>query len=123
MDKTFLFAGLFFVFIFLSGFWLNRTGKPFNGLLLTAHKLISLAVVVYLVITLYRIYQAAPLSLNEIALCVVTFLLFIVLIATGGLLSTAKTIPAVILKIHQIMPFLALISTATTLYLLLIRKQ
>jgi hypothetical protein len=38
-------AGLFFLFIFLSGFWLSRTGKPYSGIILTIHKLIGLAAV------------------------------------------------------------------------------
>jgi hypothetical protein len=43
-------------------------------------------------------------------------------VATGGLLSTDKTMPAVILKLHQITPYLTVLSTAVTLYLLLSHK-
>jgi len=32
-------TGLFFLFIFLSGFWLGRTGRPYTMLLITLHKL------------------------------------------------------------------------------------
>jgi hypothetical protein len=123
MSSKFLIAGLFFAFIILSGLWLSRSGRPVNVFILTIHKLISLGAVVYLVITVYRIHQVAPLSPVEIAASVVTLLFFIVMIATGGLLSTAKPMPGIILKIHQIMPYLVILTTTATLYLLLVRKQ
>ena len=115
-------AGLFFLFIFLSGFWLSRTGKPYSVIILTIHKLIGLAAGVFLVMTVYRIHQVAPLSPVEITAIVVTVLFFAGDVATGGLLSTDKPMPAVILKLHQITPFLTVLSTAVTLYLLLSRK-
>jgi hypothetical protein len=115
-------AGLFFLFIFLSGFWLSNSGKPLNVIILTIHKLIGLAAGVFLVMTVYRIHQVAPLSPVEITAIVVTVLFFAGNVATGGLLSTDKTVPAVILKLHQITPFLTVLSTAVTLYLLLSRK-
>ena len=122
MDNKFLFAGIFFVLIILSGLWLSHTGKPLNTFILTGHKLISLGAVVYLALTVYRIHQVTPLSPIEIAASACTLLFFIALIATGGLLSTAKAMPAAILKIHQIMPFVVILTTAATLYLVLVRK-
>jgi hypothetical protein len=122
MDNKFLIAGAFFVFIVLSGFWLSHSGKPLNVIILTIHKLISLAAVVYLAVTIYRIHQVTPLSLVEMIACALTLVLFIALFASGGLLSTAKAMPAAILKIHQITPFLVILSAAADLYLLLVRK-
>lgn len=115
-------AGLFFLLIFLSGYWLSNSGKPLNVIILTIHKLIGLAAGVFLVMTVYRIHQVAPLSPVEITTIVVTVLFFAGNVATGGLLSTDKPMPAVILKLHQITPFLTVLSTAVTLYLLLSRK-
>jgi hypothetical protein len=115
-------TGLFFLFIFLSGFWLSRTGKPYSTIIFTIHKLIGLAAGVFLVMTVYRIHQVAPLSPVEITAIVVTVLFFAANVATGGLLSTDKTMPSVILRLHQITPYLTVLSTAVTLYLLLSRK-
>jgi len=115
-------AGLFFLFIFLSGFWLSRTGKPYSGIILTIHKLIGLAAGAFLVMTVYRIHQVAPLSPVEITAIVVTVLFFAGNVATGGLLSTDKPMPAAISRMHQIMPFLTVLSTAVTLYLLVSPK-
>lgn len=123
MNTKFLFAGLFFISILLSGFILSRAGRPINVFFLTVHKLISVGVVVFLAITVYRINQVTPLNSLEIAACVITLAFFITLVATGGLLSTAKTMPTAILKVHQIMPYLAIISTGISLYLLLTHRQ
>ena len=116
-------AGLFFLFIILSGIWLSRSGKPLNGIILTIHKLISLAAVVFLAITIYQMNQAAGLSAIGFIAGVVTGLFFLGAIITGGLLSTGKPMPAAILTMHQIAPFLTVLSAAATLYLLLSRTQ
>ena len=113
-------AGLFFLFIFISGFWLSRSGKPYNGIILTIHKLISLVAVVLLVMTIYQVNQAATPGAIEFIASVVAGLLFLGTIITGGLLSTDKSMPAAIQKLHQITPYLTLLSTAATLYPLLI---
>jgi hypothetical protein len=115
-------AGLFYVFIFLSGMWLSRSGKPLNAIILTIHKLISLAAVAFLVITMHQINQAAKLSAMELSAGAVTGLFFLGAIISGGLVSTGKPMPAAILTMHRITPFLTVLSTAATLYLLLSRK-
>jgi hypothetical protein len=113
-----LVAGLSYLFIFLSGFWLSKSGKPYNVIVLTIHKLISLAAVVALVIVMIQSNQVAALSAIELIAGVVTGLFFLGLMVTGGLLSTDKPMPAVVLRLHQIAPYLTVLSTAATLYLL-----
>ena len=119
LDQTRIIGtGLLYLFIFISGFWLSKSGKPYSGIVLTIHKLISLAAVVFLVITIHRINQVAKLSAIELTAGVVTGLFFLGTIITGGLLSVDKPMPVVVLRMHQITPFLAVLSTAVTLYLL-----
>lgn len=122
MEKKFIIVGVFFVFIILTGLWLGRTGKPINVLLLTAHKLISVGIIVFLGISVYRINQATPLNTLEIVVCMVTLLFFLALLATGGMLSAAKTTNAIVLIIHKICPILVVISTVITIYLVMGRK-
>ena len=122
MEKKFLIAGVFLVLIIVSGLWLSRTARPLNVLALTVHKLIAVGGVASLVIALYRQHQAMPLTSMQLAMSVTTLVLFLALIATGGLLSTAKTWPVLVLKIHQVIPTLVIFSTAVNLYLLLGRK-
>ncbi len=122
MDNRFLFTGLFFVLIILSGWWLSHTGRPLNVLILTLHKLLSVGAVVFLGVTVYRLHLAAAFSPTAIVLAGLTFVLLIALIATGGILSAARPAAGAVLKLHQAIPLLAILSTAVTLYLILVRK-
>jgi succinate dehydrogenase/fumarate reductase cytochrome b subunit len=108
--------------IFLSGFWLTRSGKPYNAIVLTVHKLISAAAVVFLVVTMVQVNKAARLNAGELAASVVTGLFFIGTFATGALLTADKPMPAVVLWLHRITPFLTVLASAATLYLSLGRR-
>jgi hypothetical protein len=115
-------TGLLFVFIFLSGLWVSGSGKPYNTLPFTIHKLVGLAAGVFLAVIVYKTHQVAPLGAAEIAAIVVTVLCSAGTVAAGGLLSIDKQAPAVVLKLHQVLPALTVLSTAGTLYLLLSSK-
>ena len=112
-------VGLFFLFIFLSGIWLSRTGRPLNVAISTVHKLIGLAAGIFLLVTIYQRNQVVPLSASEWIAIVVTGLCFLGTVASGGFLSSDKEMPVAVLRVHQIVPVLATLSTAATLYLLL----
>ena len=111
-------AGLVFVVIFASGYWLSCTGKPYSVIILTVHKLISLAAVVLLIIVMVQSNQVAALSAMELIAGVVTGLFLLGLMVTGGLLSIDKQMPAIVRKLHQIAPYLTVAAAAVTLYLL-----
>jgi len=65
-----------------------------------------------------RSNREAALSTIELIAGVVAGLSSLSLIATGGLLSSGKEMPAVVLKLHQIAPYLTMLFTVATLYLL-----
>jgi hypothetical protein len=109
--------GLFFLFIFLTGFWLNRARKPYSVLLVTLHKLIALAAGIYLAATVYRLQQTAPFNTVQIAAIVVTILFFIVNVATGSLLSTNKPMPKLVSTLNKIFPYLTVLATIGMIYL------
>ena len=111
-------AALFCLVIFATGYWLTRSGKPYNGLLFNVHKLIALAAVVLFVAVLVRTGRAAALGTGEVIAGVVTGLLFVGLFVTGALVSVEKPMPAIVATVHHILPYLALVSTAAILYLL-----
>ena len=115
-------TGLFFLFIFVSGIWLSRSGRPLNGGILAVHKLVSVAAGAFLIVTMVRLNRVAPLSATEWTAIVVTGLCFLGTIVSGGLLSIDKPMPAAILRAHQIMPVLVVISTTVSLYFLLSRR-
>jgi hypothetical protein len=119
MNGKFINAGLFFLFIFLSGFWLSRTGKPYSTLIFTIHKLIGLAMGIFLILTVYRVHQAESLSALQISMTVVTVLFFIATVAAGGMLSIDKPMPLAVSFVHKLLPYLTVLSTGGALYLLL----
>lgn len=115
-------VGLSFLFIFLSGFWLSRTGKPYNGLIFTIHKLVGLAMGVFLIMTIKQVHQVAPLGPVEITAIVVTALFFAATVTMGSLLSIGKPMPTFISMMNKLFPYPTVLSTAVSLYLLLSRK-
>lgn len=117
IDKiTILLAGLCFILIFLTGLWVRSDGKPYNTVILTIHKLISLAAGIALGITLYRLNQAAGLSSAALTAVVVTGVLFVLTVLSGGIWSIEKELPTVVLRLHQVSPFLTALSTGVMLY-------
>ena len=112
--------GAGFLILILSGFWLSRTGKPYGTLIFTVHKLVAVAAVVLLGITVYRIHRAGILSAIELFVVIVAGLFFLGTIVTGSLLSIPieKTMPAIVHRLHQVTPYLTVLSTVATLYLL-----
>ena len=111
-------VGLCFGFIFLTGFWLSRTGKPYSTLGVTIHKLIGLGMGIFLLINVYRLYRVNSLNLIGFAAILVTGIFFIGLAATGGLLSAEKPMPEAVSMMHKAFPYLATLSSGATLYIL-----
>jgi hypothetical protein len=129
--SKFIGTGLFFIFIFATGFWLSRSGKPYSSLVFNIHKLIGLAAGIFLILTVVRTSRASPLRPVEITSIVVTALIFVGLVIAGGLLSVFDTgglanasqaLRAAIKAVHHILPYLAILSTAAMIYLLLSQR-
>ena len=101
--KTFiLVTGLFTLSILLTGFWVRSNGKPYSTTILTIHKLISLAAAVVLGSAITQLNQAVGLSSAELTVAVVTSVLFVVSVLSGGIWSIEKEIPKVVLRLHQV---------------------
>jgi hypothetical protein len=111
-------VGLLYFFTLVSGVWLSHAGKPLNGLILTLHKLIALGTVIVTAGTIYQLRTGAEMRLAVMGVIVSTGLLFLLLFISGAWLSIAKSTPGAVLLAHQVIPFLAALSTAATMYLL-----
>jgi hypothetical protein len=110
--------GLLFLFTFLTGFWLSRAGKPFGMLLFTAHKLIALGALVFLAVTIVRMHQAGPLPPVALAFAGLAAMCFLVTLISGSLMSIDQPLPAFLLKVHGVAPYLTLVSSAICLILI-----
>ena len=131
MNTKFLYTGLLFLLIIPTGFWVSRSGKPYHVGIFTIHKLIGVALGLTLILTVARMHKANPLHSLEIVAVVITVLIFALLIAAGallsiqaegGLTSASQRLLTTLSLVHKIFPYLAVVSTGVTLYLLFYRK-
>jgi hypothetical protein len=111
-------TGLLFLFTLVSGVWLSNSGKPLNTAIITVHKLIALATVIFTVIVIRDLLKNTPVQVVIVSLIVLAGLSALTVFATGALLSLGKPVNAIILTIHAVTPFLLVISTAVIIYLL-----
>lgn len=111
-------AGVLFLIIFFTGYWLHRYGRPINPILLNVHKLIGVATAVFLFLTVNRLHQAEPLAPAMLAFALAASLFFIATIVTGGLVSLKKSPPAIIAFLHHLLPYLTALTSGAALYLL-----
>jgi hypothetical protein len=113
-------VGAGFLIMFLSGFWLSRTGKPYGTFIFPIHKLIGVGMGILLFVMVRQIHQTTSLSSIEIAAVVVTVLSFLAIVTTGSLLSIpiSKPMPDIVSKLNKILPYFTVLSTTVTLYLL-----
>jgi hypothetical protein len=118
MFAKFALPGLLFLLTLGFGFWLSKTGKPYNGILFNIHKLLALGTVIVLVIQFSKdLPNAASLALI-IVLLVVAALCVITLFASGALMSMGKLDYALTLTIHRIAPVALIIALGWVAYLL-----
>ena len=117
-SQTMLGAAALFIAVFVLGFVLRRYGKPYSGLILTAHKLISLAVLILFGLTVSRINRTTPLASAALSAAVFTGVFFVIAIVSGGLASTDKPAPAIALTLHRVTPFVTIAGAAAAFLLL-----
>ncbi len=110
--------GIIFLLTLVFGVWLSLSGKPYNGFLFNVHKLIALGAVIATAIQIYKALQDAEIQALLIALIVFTGLCLVALFVTGALMSLGKPAYNVLRTIHNVAPFLAVITMAVTIYLL-----
>ena len=110
-------AGMLFLVIFFTGYWLHRSGRPINTILLNLHKLIGVATAAFLFVTVNRLHQAEPLAPTVLAISLAAGLFFIATIITGGLVSLKKPPPVAIAFLHHLLPYLSALSSGAALFL------
>ena len=115
-------AGVLSIFTLLSGVWLSHSGKPYNTAIFTIHKLIAVATAVVIGMSIVHLYKSLDIRTFVVFLGIaISVLFFLSLVVSGGLLSL-DILPQVALRIHQVVPLLAVAASAMTLYLLVSRQ-
>jgi hypothetical protein len=122
MTTKLIAAGVLSIFTLLSGVWLSHSGKPYNTAIFTIHKLIAVATVVVIGMNVVNLYKSLDIRTFVVFFGIaISALFFLSLAITGGLLSL-DILPQVALRIHQVVPLLAVAASAMTLYILLNRQ-
>lgn len=101
-----------------TGFWLSATEKPYNTILLTGHKLSTLSNIALIDVTLFQKIKHFSLTKTEKISAIIMNICFVSTIATGGMLSTTKTMPKYVHTLHKTTPWLTLASSGLLIYLL-----
>ena len=118
IDKW-IFTALAFAVVFVLGFVLSRAEKPYPMAAFTVHKLLALAVLVFLIVTLLHENKANELSSLLFIAVVLSAVLFLGTIITGGLVSVEKPMPEFVFILHRWLPWLTVLSTAAVGFLVL----
>jgi FtsH-binding integral membrane protein len=116
MITRFVAPGIVFLLTLASGLWLSRAGKPLNPILFNIHKLIALAAVVIAGIRVYNVLKGGPAQAVLTALLIFAGLSVVALFVTGALMSMNKPAYRVLLTIHNVAPFVAVIAAALVIY-------
>jgi hypothetical protein len=118
-------VGLLFLFTLISGISLSRNlrhndpraaGKPLAGSLPALHKLVALATVITLAVTIRNLHRGTEFTGTALAAVIFTGLFFSLMFATGSLLSNAAN--KVVQALHDVVAVLTFISTSGVIYLL-----
>ncbi|MEN4013743.1 MAG: hypothetical protein AB1453_01795 [Chloroflexota bacterium] len=99
------------------GIGLSRLGKPYNGVLFNAHKLVALAVVVLSVLEVLRLLRAGSPSGLLIAALGIAGLAVVGLFLSGALMSAGKLDQAALLTVHRIAPAVLVVALALAAFL------
>lgn len=116
-------TGVLLLFTLVSGIWLSNSGKPINGAVFNVHKLIALAMVVFMGVTVHHLTRGTDLRATALTAIVATGLLLVSLFVSGALLRTGKLAYPTLLGTHQVMAMLVSVCAAVTTYLLAGRRS
>jgi hypothetical protein len=120
-------AGVLFFFSLISGFSLSRnlrhndpraSGKPLAGALSAVHKLVALATVIAVAMTIRNLHRGMEFTGIELTAVIFTGLFFLLMFVTGSLLSLGKAASQEVQVLHEVMAVLTFISTSGIIYIL-----
>ncbi len=116
--SRFAISGIVFILTLAFGFWLSRSGRPYNGLLFNIHKLTALAAVIVTTVQFVRIFKGADLSALPITLLALAALCIVALFVSGALMSAGKLDHALLHMIHRVTLATLVIALPAAVFLL-----
>jgi hypothetical protein len=116
--SRFVIPGIAFILTLAFGFWLSRSGRPYNGLLFNIHKLLALAAVIVTGVQLVGILKGADLPALSIALLALAALCAVGLFVSGALMSAGKLDHALLHTIHRVALVALILALPSAVFLL-----
>jgi heme A synthase len=104
------------------GFWLSRSGKPYNGILFNIHKLIALGAVIVTVVQVYKLLKNVEPQALIVILLIITGICVVALFASGAFMSIGNLNYQIMKTIHNVAFVLLVIVMALTIYLFIRRN-
>jgi hypothetical protein len=113
-------AGILFLLTLISGAIVSHSARPLSVGLVTIHKLIAVGTMVLIGMAVNQLYKTVDGKVFiGMSVMIISGALFLALIATGALLTREEMqLPELVLKVHQVVPLLALASSTASIYLL-----
>lgn len=119
IEQKIIGSGVGFLLTVIMGFWLSNTGKPYNTVIFTVHKLIALAAVILTGILLANLLKGIKIEIILTVLIIVGVISVLALFVSGALLSVGNIPYSVGKIIHVIAPITAGVSIGLSIYLML----
>ena len=118
LSSKVIYAGVGFLLTLISGVVLSKMGRPLNSAVFGAHKIIAVGTIVLIGLNIRDLAQVVGLQTVHPAIIWGTGLLLLALVVSGSLLSFDKLVLPITLRVHQIVPLLALACSAMSIYFL-----
>ena len=121
--SNFALPGILLLLTLGFGFWVSRSGRPYNGLLFNVHKLAALAMVIVIGIKIVPVLKPVQPQPLVISLLAAAGLCAVALFVTGALMSIGRLPDRLTLAVHRAALILLPPAMAAALYLLGIEGQ
>lgn len=110
-----------FLLVFITGFWLTRSGKPYRAASLTVHKLAAVGILVLLGVCIYQANRTPAVNVLAWLVISLAFVGLAAMIVSGSVLSIVESPLPAISILHKVAPYPTLLLTVAALYCLLSR--
>ena len=105
-----------YAIIFISGYWMNHMGRPYNRIIFSFHKLLTLGVLVYLILVFRTAQDLQPFNLQEWILAALGISAYIVALVSGGVLNLPREMPRFVNILHHSAPYVVVVTTLLLMY-------
>ena len=83
-------SSILLLLLIVAGIYLHRTGKPYNIVVFNIHKLFTLGVIVFAILSLLQVYRPAGISTGQVFLVSLICISMLALLVSGAMMSLEK---------------------------------